>query len=616
MNLRLSKVLPTLALLVASAIGAQAQTTFSNNTPIAVPGTGTVGVSNPYPSTINVTGMSGSIDEVSVTITNFTHTWPSDVDFLLVGPGGQTLIFCSDAIGGNGGIIGRTYTFKDSAATVMPAAGFPESGEFQPANYGANDPFATPAPGGPYGNAQTGGSDTFTSVFAGTAPNGTWSLYVVDDASGDIGSIDGWSLTVAAGGDPASVTSLVSSLNPSNTGDNVTFTATATVNGSPVSTGTVTFKEGANVLSGPTNVNANGQASFSTNSLSIGAHVITAEYSGSTGVARGSSANLRQIVNGPGCNFGGITILDDQVANPYPSEIVISGVSGTVSNATVQLLGFSHTFPDDCRIRLEAPSGQTVVLMTGAGGGLDIVNVDLTFDDAASNGPIPDATQIESGSYAPGQYVADYIFPTPAPQDNYGTSMSALNGATANGTWKLYVVDDAGIDVGSITGWCLNVQGGGGGGGSTFGPNNYQIVKGEEFDGGLSTLLESDDVRLTLFNDATDLSAQVIFFGTSSNFVPTSMTFKAEMSVARPGLQHQIHQFNFNTNQYDAVVGAVSSSTDTVYEVTLTTTALAHVNSDTGAVRARVTWSPINDEDPSQDGWLHAVDQVSWTVSN
>lgn len=611
MNLRPLKALAALGLLVA-CVGAQAQTTFSNNTPIEILD---AAPANPYPSTISVTGMSGSVQDLSVTITGLSHTFPGDLDFLLVGPGGQSFIFCSDRMGATD-VVNETYVFSDAGSAPIPLT-FAASGTYQPANSGADDPFVAPAPAGPYGNPTPAGTATFASVFNGTAANGTWSLYVVDDAGLDVGSISGgWSLTVTAGGDPASVTTLVSSANPSNTGDSVTFTASVTVDGNPTSSGTVTFKEGANVLSGPTNLNANGQASFSTSSLTVGAHVITAEFSGATGVSRASSANLRQIVNGPGCNFAGITILDNQVANPYPSEIVISGVSGTVSNATVQLLGFSHTFPDDVRILLEAPSGQTVVLMTAAGGGLDIVNVDLTFDDAASNGPIPDGAQIVSGSYAPGQYDVGYIFPAPAPQDNYGTTMAALNGATANGTWKLYVVDDAGIDVGTITGWCLNVQGGGGGGGSTFGPNNYQIVKGEEFDGGLAKLLQSDDDRLTLFNDANDLSAQVIFFGTSTNFVPTSMTFKVEMSVARPGLQHQIHQFNFNTNQYDAVVGAVSTSTDTVYEVTLTTTAQAHVNSDTGDVRARVTWSPINDEDPSQDGWLHAVDQVSWTVSN
>jgi hypothetical protein len=34
-----------------------------------------------------------------------------------------------------------------------------------------------------------------------------------------------------------------------------------------------------------------------------------------------------------------------------------------------------------------------------------------------------------------------------------------------------------------------------------------------------------------------------------------------------------------------------------------------------GQMKLRVTWAPINDEDPTQDGWLHYVDVVRWFVS-
>jgi hypothetical protein len=90
--------------------------------------------------------------------------------------------------------------------------------------------------------------------------------------------------------------SLDSSANPSVLGQSTTLRATVTANGSPVTSGTVTFTEGATTLAGPVALNSSGQASFSTSSLSTRSHVITASYSG-TSTLRSSSAALTQTVN-------------------------------------------------------------------------------------------------------------------------------------------------------------------------------------------------------------------------------------------------------------------------------------------------------------------------------
>src|SRR5439155_12524725 len=74
-------------------------------------------------------------------------------------------------------------------------------------------------------------------------------------------------------------TGVSSSLNPSTFSQAVTFTATVTSGGSAVTTGSVTFKEGATVLSGPTAVDATGKASFTVATLAVGNHTITAAYS-------------------------------------------------------------------------------------------------------------------------------------------------------------------------------------------------------------------------------------------------------------------------------------------------------------------------------------------------
>jgi hypothetical protein len=77
-------------------------------------------------------------------------------------------------------------------------------------------------------------------------------------------------------------TSLVSNPNPSNRNQNVTFTATVTHDGKAVTTGTVTFKEGAVTLGGPIALNSSGKASFSKSNLSSGTHNITAVYDGTS----------------------------------------------------------------------------------------------------------------------------------------------------------------------------------------------------------------------------------------------------------------------------------------------------------------------------------------------
>ena len=175
-------------------------TTFSNPTAIVIPGAGTGAATgapaNPYPSNIIAGGLTGTVTNVRVTLNNFSHTFPSDVDVLLVGPGGQKFTVVSDVIGGTDAV-NVTWVLDDAGAAILPAAGTPVSGTFRPTNIGTGDLFPAPAPPAPYQFPATAGAATFASVFNGTNPNGTWSLYVVDDAGIDVGTIaGGWALTI------------------------------------------------------------------------------------------------------------------------------------------------------------------------------------------------------------------------------------------------------------------------------------------------------------------------------------------------------------------------------------------------------------------------------------
>jgi photosystem II stability/assembly factor-like uncharacterized protein len=90
------------------------------------------------------------------------------------------------------------------------------------------------------------------------------------------------------------MTTLASSLNPSNVGQAVTFTARVVPQFSGTVTGTVTFYDGATVLK--TGSLSGGKATLTTSKLTSGTHTITATYNGSTSFF-GSSASLTQTVN-------------------------------------------------------------------------------------------------------------------------------------------------------------------------------------------------------------------------------------------------------------------------------------------------------------------------------
>jgi hypothetical protein len=75
--------------------------TFSNPAAITIPASGTGAATGspatPYPSTITVAGAPTTISKITVTINNFNHTFPDDVDILLVSPTGRKMIIMSDA---------------------------------------------------------------------------------------------------------------------------------------------------------------------------------------------------------------------------------------------------------------------------------------------------------------------------------------------------------------------------------------------------------------------------------------------------------------------------------------------------------------------------------------
>jgi large repetitive protein len=155
------------------------------------------------------------------------------------------------------------------------------------------------------------------------------------------------------------------------------------------------------------------------------------------------------------------------LAEPYPSEITVSGFSGTILDVNVILKGFTHTFSEDVGVLLVGPEGQKALLMSDVGGGFAVAGLRLVLDDEATNS-LPDDPEsaITSGTYKPTQGTANNgsvlvptDFPSPAPPSPYGTDLSVFDGTDPNGTWQLYVLDDTDLDRGKIRGgWSLRIK--------------------------------------------------------------------------------------------------------------------------------------------------------------
>jgi hypothetical protein len=156
-------------------------------------------------------------------------------------------------------------------------------------------------------------------------------------------------------------------------------------------------------------------------------------------------------------------------ANHYPSSIVVSGIPGTVTNATVTLINLGSSSGDDIDMVITGPNGQRVMLMSDACGENPntLTNEDWTFDDSAptflsNNGPCASNQQ---ASFKPSNYLGsgpepDDLSKGGGPAPPYVNALSFFDGSTPDGAWNLFVMDDNEIGyVGfDIKAWALTLE--------------------------------------------------------------------------------------------------------------------------------------------------------------
>jgi uncharacterized repeat protein (TIGR01451 family) len=145
---------------------ALASTTTSNNTPVPIADVATSS------STINVAGAGPFLYEVSI-VANITHTFAADMDITLISPGNNRITISTDNGAGNDDVFAGTRW---------------------------TDQTTTPTTDAIYANLTVQPSlipEEAMGALFGTNPNGTWTLEVVDDLSGDVGTINSWSIDIS-----------------------------------------------------------------------------------------------------------------------------------------------------------------------------------------------------------------------------------------------------------------------------------------------------------------------------------------------------------------------------------------------------------------------------------
>lgn len=410
-----------------------------------------IDISNPNAPALNATGATG---------TGVANDFDNDVRGATpdIGADEFILLTCSSADGGTiapsaaSACAGGTYVMTSTGSAT--GAGISNQWQF------------SLTPGGPYSPVIGGSGATTTTYTTGPLAAGTYYFVMTNTCSSGPVSDDSNELTLTVNPVPTASASSNSpvcagtALNLNGTTDIGTtfswtgpngfasasedptipaatlaaagvysFTATAAGCTSPVATTTVVVNPAPAITAltatpNPTCLNGNSQLNFT------------------AGIANPSSTV-----------GGAITINSTGNATPYPSTVTVAGlpVGGAIVKQVI-INGYAHTFPNDVDMALRSPTGTSVVIMADAGGTGAVTGRNLVFQDGFPLLP----TGAASGTYRCTSPDAPDNFPAPGPGSlsQISPTLASFTG-NLNGTWELFIVDDATGDAGTITSWSI-----------------------------------------------------------------------------------------------------------------------------------------------------------------
>jgi uncharacterized repeat protein (TIGR01451 family) len=165
---------------------------FCNTTPLGFPNA--IASGSPYPTRIHASGLAGLLSKVTLELNGLSHQFPDDIDLMVTGANGNSLIALSD-VGGSSAVSGLTLVLDSTAASPLPDTTALTSGTFRPTDFqpGA-DSFAAPAP---TSNVFSASTTSLGAAFNTSNPNGIWTLWTRNDSAGAQGGgslSGGWCL--------------------------------------------------------------------------------------------------------------------------------------------------------------------------------------------------------------------------------------------------------------------------------------------------------------------------------------------------------------------------------------------------------------------------------------
>lgn len=414
------------------------------------PGNGPENYGPPRDVTFNVSGITGALSDISLSIT-MDHIFIGDLDVVLAPPGvvpgdpGSFVIFslvgAPDANPwGDGSDLNGTYVFEDSAPNNLwvAAAAVGDPTVIPPDDYRTSEPGPTPSPAA---------NTSLLTAFGGLTPaeiNGTWTLRFRDGFIDFTGSVSAASLTLSDALAPPTITSA----------DNVTFTelSPGTFNVTATGSTPITFSLSGTLPAGVSFDGSTGELSGTPAFGSAGVYplVITA----TNGTPPDDSQNFTLTVDPPPpgslIQGGVVYTYANNTSLSIPDNSCPGGVTRTFNvseNFNVGGLGtiavgvvVQHPTRGQLTLSLQAPNGAVQVLQTGSGGTLDNLNVTYTSNDDPGN-------VVNDGDNDPLSVAAGTV------QYRRLVEVAGLDtfySGPANGTWTLRICDGTAGGTGAL----------------------------------------------------------------------------------------------------------------------------------------------------------------------